>query len=420
MYWRDLPMNLLSDVLVYNSNQKRILLILLKKYEESRSYTNTNKVNQSFKCSPDDIYKDYYSDYANLELVESLRNDIAELERIGLVTVKRSSTDIDAVIAVTEKYSEYCEIVGVTEKNDRLKSFENFLKEYVTKSNTLSNLCNAQLKRLENHKEIAIAENPNELDKILECIEYIEANKLEIMERELSIQLFSDSKLFERKYKTKICSLLMEYGDYTNLAENEPDKKRQYDLILSENQIVKNPTYIYFKGSGKIIYNDGMEIQLSPLHPIAIISTDLLKIEKFIVFSENIITIENLTNYTRMNLSNYFQIYLSGYNNSAKSNLLKAIHNTNSNKKWYHFGDIDPDGFYILTNLRRTTGIFFIPYKMGIDWLSTYSTYTKPLEKNDIVKAKKLLCFDEFSSTINYMLEHNCKLEQEIISWNET
>ncbi len=413
-------MNLLSDVLVYSSNQKKILCILLKKYEESRSYTNTNKVNQSFKCSPRDIYEEYYSDYANLELVENLHNDITELERIGLVTVKRSSTDIDAVIAVPEKYSEYCEIVGVTEKKDRLKSYESVLKYYITKTTTLSNLCNAQLNRLGNHKEIAFVNNPDDLDKILRCIEYIEENKIEIMERELSIQLFSDSKLFEKKYKSKVCSLLIEYGDYANLAKDEPDKKKQYDMILSENQIVKNPTYIYFKGYGTIIYDDGMEIKLSPFHPIAIISTDLLKIKQFIVCSENIITIENLTSYNRMNLPDYFQIYLCGYNNSAKSNLLKAIYATNSNKKWYHFGDIDPDGFYILTNLRRTTGIYFIPYKMEIDWLSKYSTYTKPLEPNDVVKAKKLCSYDEFSSIIEYMLEHNCKLEQEIISWNET
>ena len=185
-------MNLLNDTLAYNSNQKEILNILLKKYEESLSYINKNKVNQSFKCSPSDIYKDYYSDYADLELVESLQNDIVELEQFGLVTVKKNLTDIEAVFAAAEQYSNYCEIVGVSEKRDRIKSYESVLKDYITKTTTLSNLCNAQLNRLKNYKEITLTNNPDNLEKILKCIEYIESNKLEIMERELSIQLFSE------------------------------------------------------------------------------------------------------------------------------------------------------------------------------------------------------------------------------------
>ena len=41
------------------------------------------------------------------------------------------------------------------------------------------------------------------------------------------------------------------------------------------------------------------------------------------------------------------------------------------------------------------------------------------LEENDLKKAKTLIEKGNFAEIMNYMLEKNQKLEQEIISWNE-
>ena len=84
--------------------------------------------------------------------------------------------------------------------------------------------------------------------------------------------------------------------------------------------------------------------------------------------------------------------------------------------RWYHFGDIDPDGFLILERLKGRTGIDFIPYHMGIDDLKKYSSYTKTLESNDIKKARNMIERNVHSEIMKYMLDHNEKLEQEIIS----
>lgn len=56
---------------------------------------------------------------------------------------------------------------------------------------------------------------------------------------------------------------------------------------------------------------------------------------------------------------------------------------------------------------------------MGIEELEKYSSFAKPLEENDLKKAKTLIEKDRFAEIMNYMLEENQKLEQEIISWNE-
>ena len=56
---------------------------------------------------------------------------------------------------------------------------------------------------------------------------------------------------------------------------------------------------------------------------------------------------------------------------------------------------------------------------MGIEELEKYSSFSKPLEENDLKKAKTLIEKGRFAEIMNYMLEKNQKLEQKIISWNE-
>ena len=102
-----------------------------------------------------------------------------------------------------------------------------------------------------------------------------------------------------------------------------------------------------------------------------------------------------------------------------KQQLLLKIYNDNKMKKWFHFGDIDPDGFYIIEHLKRGTGIPFEPVYMGINFLKKYDPYTKQLTENDIRKAKALQQQEKYGDIMEYMLREKKKLEQEIISWKE-
>lgn len=74
----------------------------------------------------------------------------------------------------------------------------------------------------------------------------------------------------------------------------------------------------------------------------------------------------------------------------------------------------DAGGFYILEHLKRETGIEFQPYKMDLETLKEYQEYTKKLTINDrdrLIKLKE----SQFKEVIGYMLENDCKLEQEAI-----
>ena len=88
-------------------------------------------------------------------------------------------------------------------------------------------------------------------------------------------------------------------------------------------------------------------------------------------------------------------------------------------RSWLHFGDLDPDGFCILENLRRKTGIDFRGWQMDLSFLIKYRAYAKRLNQNDRTKAENLVSQGMHAEILSYMLQQDVKLEQEIISWKE-
>ncbi|MBR1701403.1 MAG: hypothetical protein IJ716_05555 [Lachnospiraceae bacterium] len=127
------------------------------------------------------------------------------------------------------------------------------------------------------------------------------------------------------------------------------------------------------------------------------------------------LTIENLTSFHRFVQNGFFCIYLAGYHSVCISKYLRKIEKPEE-KEWLHFGDIDPDGYMILQNLRNKTGLDFQPYQMNKEILGHYKKYSKRLEKQDKIKANTLIAEEFYSSALKYMLENDMKLEQEVIA----
>ncbi|MBQ4224871.1 MAG: hypothetical protein II664_01005, partial [Oscillospiraceae bacterium] len=373
------------------SEQKKLLGILLTKYENSKTCFGENKIGQHFRCKPDEAFPEYSTDYIDIDLKAQYDCEIRELETSGFITAERNSGDVVSTVMINNMYNEYCRALGITNRHDKLLSQREVLMRYADRCPVLGKICADQLKRLDANKDNSVSADIGELDKILGCIAFIEDNKTEILERELSIEVFFDSKLFENRYKTKVCGLLMKYESAGIAGDSETNKKLLADMLLSEHGIVRNPTYIYFKGRGKLNYMNGYSISLVPEVPVAINSRTLPDIESLSISDAEVMTVENLTSYNRMQSNDTFLIFLSGYSNKAKDELLRMIFSLNPGKKWFHFGDIDPDGFYILEDLRSKTGIDFMPFRMGIPELEKYGEYTKRLEDNDKRKADTLL-----------------------------
>lgn len=407
---------------VYSSIQKQILQRLLSKYESSKTYKGENSVSQSFIIRPSDVYKDYEKDSTDINEIVDFEKQCKLLESENFIQLDWKYDRITKIIAIStdENWNKIRIILGVKDKNTRFReeiAFYSKFYEEATVPQIVKDFCKNQIERLESEKN---AEYPQEESKdIISLLTFILQNKNEILERELSISVLSNSKTWESKYKTKVLRILKNTGQYESLMENCTDEKERNKAILEEYNIYANPSYVYFKGNGRIEFENRETIKIYSNIPVAISSASINGIVSFEISDSKVMTVENLTSFNRISDADTFYIFLSGYHNSAKQSFLKKIFNQNSNKEYFHFGDIDPDGFYILENLRNKTTIDFKPYKMGISELDRYAEYTKILEKNDITKAEILIANGRYKDILDHMLNNNLKLEQEIISWKE-
>ncbi|WP_022758929.1 Wadjet anti-phage system protein JetD domain-containing protein [Butyrivibrio fibrisolvens] len=400
-----------------NKRQKEVLKALLDKFEKSKTYRGENAVNQSFKVKPSDFFRDYDSDFANLDEQEDFERELRGLEDTGLIQLSKKNGVIKSIDMVPAALDFFYSLLGRTElkelENSQIAMYESHLGKY----EVVNLFCKTQIKRLEERKK-AEYEMPVARE-ILNILEYICSNTDEILERELSIELFGDSKRFEREYCSKILTVLRKYGDFNDLIENVPDNREQGHAILAEYNVFPNPTYVNFKGNGVLFIKDGKKIELSPSLAIAIDASTLGRIENVNVNASRIVTVENLTSFNRVQDEDTFFIYLAGYHNTAKQNFIRKIAEYNHDKEWFHFGDIDPDGFYIIEHLKKKTGIAFKQLCMSVDELKEYKVYCKPLENNDVKKAQSLIDKGLYVDTMRYMLENDVKLEQEVISWKQ-
>lgn len=407
--------------MTYSKIQKKALEFLLKKYESSKTYLGKNEVSQSFSLSPEKIFSDYVNDFADVDEIRDFENDIARLESESLIAISKNNDRIQKITAISsdENWQKIRTILGVKDKNEQKKEEIGFYSAIYEDSNSeqiVKDFCKHQIERLETNKDAEYVQE--DAKNIIALLNFILKNKSEILERELSISVLSNSKTWEEKYKRKILKILRQSGHFDALLEQCDDEKEKNKILLEECNIFSNPSYVHFKGNGKITFENGKCINVFSDIPLALSSTSISEIAYLEIDDSKIMTVENLTSFNRISDSETFFIFLSGYHNSAKQAFLKKIHKQNPNKEYYHFGDIDPDGFFILDNLRSKTQIDFMAYKMGIAELQKYSDFSKPLEQNDITKAKSLIANEKYAEVLRYMLQNNLKLEQEIISWH--
>ncbi len=384
-----------------------ILNALLNQYERSKSFIGKNVQNQSFNKRITDLFQGY-ADEANYELFSEVNSQVSSLEREGLITVKRKKRGkidtevISSVTLVVDNLEQCYHALGRQPKADKNAAIRKLLNEYYDRTPLIHDYCEEQFRRLAENKKVQYSDDLDKLEQILKVLAEIESVEEETFIRNFSIRVLGDSKAFEH-IKTAVISLLCEYGDYL-------DK----ECILQDLNIVNNPGYVYVKGNG-IITISGQTIDFGRLNgDFGLSSAVLDDIEKVEISASKVITIENLTTFNSFVDKDAFVIYLGGYHNSIRRNMIRKIYENNPDKKYYHYGDIDAGGFYILLDLRAKTGISFETLNMDVETLEKYKAYTKKLTENDRTRLNNLLG-GEFDAVIKYMLEHDCKLEQEAV-----
>lgn len=387
-----------------NKYERLILEKLLDKYEKSKSFTGDNKVNQKFSLKVNSLFPKY-KDHSDYEVFHTINESVDILVRKQFIIAKVNSANVyNDVVLILDKLEQIYGYTGRVPKKNINVSLLQLMEKYKDKNEILNRYCKTQHHRISFNKPIQFYnDNLIELENILTAVDELLKIDTETFVRDFSVRVFRDSKVFEG-LSSKVVNLLYEYGEF-------PEKEQ----VLGNLNIIKNPTYVNFKGAGIVTIKD-QKIDMKNLNgDIAFSSAVLSDIGRIETTGKAVITIENLTSFHTFNDKEVFAIYLGGYHNSVRREFIKRIHRQNPNVPFYHFGDIDVGGFYILEHLRQQTKVDFQPYNMDLYTLKRFQNYSKKLTENDRNKLLKLKC-SLFSEVISYMLENNCKLEQEAIN----
>lgn len=399
-----------------NQNQRTVLELLLDKYERSKTYTGDNLKKQNFSVKPEAVYKNYRDNFTDISIISDFEQDMQVLEKEGLVRLIERNGEIKSIEAIVVKIPEYYEILDRKEKKTLICLEKELYQSYLGKNAVLDGFCRVQLSKLEKGNK---PDYPKEkAEKLLPLGIFILENNEEFLERELSIRFFGDTKIFEKSYRAAVCRILEEYGEYQEKLFGLSDAREKELVLLGEHNISANPSYIYVKGEAEFTMGNGSVLCITPEYSIAFSSEAIKNIKEFSIKSSKIMTIENLTSFHRMHDENTLYIYLSGYHNTLKKYFIMRLAKGNPRLIWYHFGDLDPDGFCILEHLKRETGIDFEPFHMGLEDLKKFQEYGKVLNEIDRKKAHTLIDAGLYCRELSYMLDANVKLEQEIIGWD--
>ncbi len=384
--------------------QQKTLNKLLDKYEKSKTFLKTNRVNQTFAKLITELFP-RYGDDAEYDFFSEVNEALEELQARKLIGLQYKRGNVLHKVFLNIEQLETCyAFVDRKPKKDENVWFENVWKSFEG-CEVLREYNKHQRRLLGNNHQIEYY-NGNHADYIdmLTLAQALVDNENEIYIRDFSMKLFSDSKRVEQ-LSSAVSALLFSYGDY-----------QERENVLEECGVVRTPTYVCLKGSGRLLFAE-QEIDLSKIPgDIALSTATLQGIQQVCVDCERVITIENLTSFHDFSKEDTLAVYLGGFHNKTKREFLKLLYQQNPNKIYRHFGDIDAGGFYILEHLRRKTGIPFTTLGMDIDTIQRYQEKSKVLTENDRKRLIKLAeTYPEHQQIIYYMLQYNCKLEQEAV-----
>lgn len=396
--------------------QKKAIHHLLDKYEKSKTFLGENVVNQKFSAKIAELFPRYHDD-AEYDYFCDINEALDELQNRDLVILQRERQNIVKSVELHVEQLEACYAFVKREPRKEMHDWILGVMQQFHGCTILDKYFDAQRIKISKNQKVEYFDgDKTEFIDLLKLVKLTYANEEEQFIRDFSIRYFGDSKRVEALV-SKAQALMYQYGTY-----------QERESVFEECGIVKTPTYVCIKGNGRITVGDQV-INLSKLAgDIALSTASLKELSKVEVLGERVVTIENLTSFHDYNEKEDFAIYLGGFHNTTKRNFLMHLYEQNKEKLYLHFGDIDAGGFYIYEHLKLRTGIPFKTFQMSVDILEKYSAHTKVLTQSDRKRLesllKKLDC--EYKDTfvgvdvdyrdvIQYMLEHNCKLEQEVL-----
>lgn len=395
--------------------EEKLLVQLVEGYRKSKKDTGENLTNRRTKVKPEKLYGKYRANDGDFEKISSLNQTVRKLEEKGYVTTEREAfgTELKNIFLVDQKLEEieqYLERKYQYEpKDNKLQKMKRLVEQYQQASKICQEECRELKEKLDKRQ---IPRNLEELEQVLKAVAFIENNEKNLYIREVSTEVYGDSKFFENNTMDAVCTMLKRY------EEDSAEEAELKDEILKKYHIFKEPQKLSVKGS-IIIKIKGMKIDLTGFSEgIEFTASELERITEIKLLAPNFMTVENRTSYLRYKNAHTVIFYLGGYANRDQREFLKRVYRDNPDAAYLHFGDIDAGGLWIHHHLCEITGIRFQLFCMSEKELKdpAYKKYLHALSENDRVRLQELKEKPEYQNVVEYMLEKNVKLEQEPVS----
>ena len=355
------------------------------------------------------IYKDRYDNEKYRDINTAIEKNVAA----GLIIAEKDQTGRYSKIKLNIARVDDCyTLLKRTSIPDQCKEVLSVLeKADCSESDFINRIVNDFCEQIKVYKKLPydLGYDARRVEEVLQVLATMSKLTSETYIRNFSTALFKDSKRFQREYRSTIESILFDYTD--DVVEK--------DDILGYYNLYENPTYVLIKGNARICFDESA-IELSEMPGgIALSNGSLAGIHKISVKTDKVITVENLTTYHDCDEPDAVYIYLGGYHNTSKQKLLELIYENNGDKEYYHEGDLDVYGFLILENLISKTQIPFKPLLMDVETIERFyrAGLYKTLTARDrkMIDSKKDGQLSAYKDVLEYMLEYNCKVEQESI-----
>ncbi len=379
---------------------------LLAKFESSKSFVDATSKRKVELLLRDPFFDGYRNGSQELDVaLETIASqDICDIryqdDYLERITLRTDSS------ALEKSYA----FAGRSNPKQRLAQLTDF---FLSKKNSESGIVRAfaesSLVSLGEGRP-SVIENSygtiEEIKVIVKCVEAMEKLELDVPERVFSSNLLGDSKAFAF-HKTKIARLIRDYSEMGFEEDDDP---------VAAYGVIQNRTYAFIKGKLSVRIGS-VAINLAQFgHELALSDEMIAELQVTNVSAEKLFTVENLTSFNGFLDRDAVVIYLGGFHNAVRRRLIQKIQSAKPDMQFFHYGDIDAGGLYILNHLREKTGTHFLPYMMDKATLEKYFDKRKRLTQSDKERLAKMKIdprFEEFADTIEYMLAHDAKLEQE-------
>ena len=395
--------------------EEKMLMTLVEQYRKSKKDSGTGVINRRTQIKPTKLYVGYYRNDGDLDDINGINETAERLQEKGFLTyeMKGFSNEIATIYLVDAKVEDaeqyLAEKYGYESKHEKMKQVEGIIARYSGYSPVADLECAKLRASLDKN---TVPKNYEQTEEILKALIFIERNEQLLYVREASMLIYGSSKYFEENTLDAVSGLLRKYH------ERPCEENELLDEILGEYHIVAERQKICLKGDIGLVKN-GRTIELGGFRDgVEFYADELDEIEQILVRDRRFMTVENKTSYMRCREEETSYFYLGGYANRFQREFLKKVFADNPEIRYLHFGDIDAGGFYIHENLCKITGIPFRLWRMSVEELkdSRYAECLLKLSANDRKRLKALAEHEMYRDLVQYMMEHDVKLEQEIVS----